>query len=255
MSMDNGLGQAGVLQVIPEAQLQQQEQQRYSDQAAANQQAQSGGQDATPLIGWVKSQFEIFRNHRNTAAGWSERLLVSLRTSMGQYDATKLQEIRKWGGSDIYARISAQKGRAASSLLRDIYLGQDRPWGIRPPANPKVPDNVTQAIDSLMQKEGAMVQQQLGKPPQPTDVQARKTALLESAMDAAKKKAVQQARDSENAIEDMLRDGGFYHALSEFLVDLPKFPFAVMKGPVVKVIPEVQWPPGGGGAQNKFLKL
>ena len=77
-------------------------------------------------------------------------------------------------------------------------------------------------------------------------MQARKTALLESASDAAKKKAAQQARDSEDKIEDMLRDGGFYHALAEFLVDLPIFPFAVLKGPVVKVIPEVTWPPNGG---------
>src|SRR6202043_2505125 len=33
---------------------------------------------------------------------------------------------------------------------------------------------------------------------------------------------------------------------SEFIVDLPIFPFACLKGPVVKLIPTIKWPPGGG---------
>ena len=241
--MADGLGQAGVMQVIPPAALEAQLAQRAQDQAQANQPQE---QDPQQLVGYIRGQFEIFRNHRNTAAGWSERLLASLRTFNGQYDANQLQNIRRFGGSEVYARIIAQKCRAASSLLRDIYLTQDRPWGVRPPANPKIPDNITQSIDQLMAAETQQIQQTLGKPPQPSDVQARKTALLESASDAAKKKATQQARDSEDKIEDMLRDGGFYHGFAEFLVDLPIFPFAVLKGPVVKVIPEVTWPEGGG---------
>jgi hypothetical protein len=61
-----------------------------------------------------------------------------------------------------------------------------------------------------------------------------------------KRKATQQARTSGDKIQDMLTEGGYYHALAEFLVDLPIFPFACIKGPVVKVIPTVVWPPGGG---------
>ena len=241
---DQGLGQSGVLQVVPPAQLEAQLAQRDKDTAAANQPADN--QDPTELAGFIKGRFEIFRNHRNTASGWSERLLASLRSFNGQYDATRLMEIRKFGGSDIYARISSQKCRAASSLLRDIYLSQDRPWAVRPPADPDIPPEIIQSINALIQQEGVQVQQTLGKPAQPSDMQKRKTALLDSAEDAAKKKAADQARDSEDKLEDMLRAGGFYHSLAEFLVDLPVFPFAVIKGPVVKVIPTVTWPPGGG---------
>lgn len=237
------LGQSGVLQVIPPAALEQQLQDRATANAATT---QPQTPDVTPLAGYIKGQFEIFRNHRNTAAGWSERMLVALRTFNGQYDATKLQEIRKWGGSEVYARVVAQKCRAASSLLRDIYLGQDRPWCIKPPIDPTVPAQILQSIDQLMQHETQMVTQAKGTPPDPSDVAQRRTALIESARDAAKKKATQQARDSEEKIETILREGCFYHALAEFLVDLPIFPFACLKGPVVKVIPEVTWPQGGG---------
>jgi len=98
----------------------------------------------------------------------------------------------------------------------------------------------------LMKTEAQLVQQTMGQPPSPQDTQKRKQSLMESAMDAAKKKATDQAKDSEDKIDEIMREGGFYHALAEFLVDLPIFPFACIKGPVVRVIPTVTWPPGGG---------
>jgi hypothetical protein len=97
------------------------------------------------------------------------------------------------------------------------------------------------------------VAQTLGRPPSGSDMEQRKQTLMESAEDAAKRKASKQARESEDRIEDILREGGYYHALAEFLVDLPVFPFACIKGPVVKVIPTVAWPPGGGQPQVKMV--
>lgn len=248
------LGNSGVIQVVPEAVLQAQEQKQASIQAQAKQQAQGdlGGQDAQELASYIKGRFEIFRNHRNTAAGWSDRLLTALRTFNGKYDQTQLQEIRKFGGSDIYARISAQKCRAASSLLRDIYLSQDRPWAVKPPDSPDIPAEIIQAIQMLMQQEAQQVQQAMGRPPSGGDMEQRRMALMESAEDAAKKKAAKQARVSEDKIEDILRSGGFYHALAECIVDLPVFPFSVLKGPVVKVVPTVSWPKGGGQPSIKM---
>jgi hypothetical protein len=239
------LGQSGVLQVIPPAALEQQLQQR-AEQAVAASTPATPSDDTQQLAGYVRQQYEIFRNHRNTQSGWSERLLAALRAFNGQYEPTKYEELKKFGGSMVYARVIAQKCRAASSLLRDIYLGQDRPWALRPPADPAVPPEILQSIDTMLQGESQMIQQQKGRPPNPSDEQNRRDELLEDAKDAAKKKAAQQCRDSEDKIESLLRTGGFYHALAEFLVDLPIFPFACIKGPVVKVLPEVVWPQGGG---------
>ena len=241
--MAGELGSQGVLQVIPPAVLEQQLQQHAEQKAQAQ---QAPVVPPIELVGYIRSQFEIMRNHRNTQAGWSDRLLRSLRAFNGQYDVNKLNAIRQFGGSEVYARVIAQKCRAASSLLRDIYLGQDRPYCVRPPSNPPIPQSIVRSIDMLMQQEVQMVAQQLGRPPTPSDLQQRKRSLMESAADAAKKKAAQQARDSEDKIEDMLRAGGFYLALAEFLIDLPIFPFACIKGPVVKVIPTVTWPENGG---------
>jgi hypothetical protein len=244
------LGQNGVIQFTPPAQLEQQ----LSD-AAANKAAAAQPANAEPqypqLAGYVKAQFEIFRNHRNTNAGWSNRMLAALRSFNGQYDPTKLAEVTKFGGSTVYARMIAQKCRAASSLLRDIYLGQDMPWALQAPQNPEIPKDILAKIDQLVQQEAQQVQQQLGTPASPSDLQERKRGLLEQAEEAAKKKAAAQARTSQDKIQDMLDDGGYYDALAEFLVDLPIFPFACIKGPVVKVIPTVIWPQGGGAPTVK----
>jgi len=237
------LGPQNLLSVVPPAAL----------EAHLQRQAEARSQAAAPmaapvpeLAGYIRAQFELMRNHRNTASGWSGRLIEALRTFNGQYSPDKMREVSKFGGSQIYARLTAQKCRAASSLLRDVYLGGDRPWAIKPPADPDVPDDIMEKIDALMKREAEVVQQATGQPAPEDALQKRRLALLDSAMEAARKKAAQQAKISENRIEELLREGMFYHALAEFIVDLPIFPFACLKGPSVKIVPEVIWPPGGG---------
>jgi hypothetical protein len=247
MMQDPGsLGQAGLIGVVPPAELERRIAAQQALEANANTQQT---QDPSALVAFIRGQYEIFRNHRNTVSGWNERLLQSLRTFNGQYNEQQLMEIRKFGGSMVYARIGAQKCRAASSLLRDIYLGQDRPYAVKPPTNPDPDPQVLQQIEQLLGTERQMVQQGMGRPPNAQDEWNRREAFMTAAEQAAQKKANEQARDTEDRIEDMLRSGGFYQALNEFIVDLPVFPFAVMKGPVVKILPEVVWPPGGGQPQ------
>ena len=114
------------------------------------------------LAGYIRTQWDMMVRHRNTVNGWSDRLLASLRAFNGQYDPTKLAEIRKFGGSEVYARLIAAKCRGASSLLRDVYLGAERPWGLTPPSDPPVPTNTIQNIEQLVQAE---VQSQMAGAP------------------------------------------------------------------------------------------
>ena len=112
--------------------------------------------DMMQLAGFIRTQFEQMRRHRdNIASGWSQRLLSSLRTFSGKYSDTQLAEIKKFGGSDVYARIVAVKCRGASSLLRDVYLSPDRPWAIAAPPDPEVPPEILQTIDTLIRAEVA----------------------------------------------------------------------------------------------------
>jgi hypothetical protein len=242
------LGQAGLISVVPPAALEAQlagQQQQKDAVLMAQQQA-----PPEELVGYVKARYEVFRNHRNTAAGWTERLLEALRSYQGQYSASKLMSIRQWGGSEVFARITTQKCRAASSLLRDIYLGTDRPWAIDPPPEPEVPDEIYQKITAFVQQEAqqaAQTLQTVGQPPpSPDDVQQRQEALFSSAEDAARKKAKEQARRSTDKIDELLHEGSFYDALSDMITMIPIFPFVCLKGPTVRMVVELEWPPGGG---------
>lgn len=196
--------------------------------------------------------------HRNTVAGWSDRLLAALRAFNGQYDPTKLAEIRKFGGSEVYARLTAAKCRGASSLLRDVYLGADRPWGLTPPSDPVIPAEVVDAIEKLVETEVQSAQagappvpdptgqtagapEMPGKAPSVDQIQARVFQLMSAARDAAKVHAKDQTVVSEQKLDQILTEGNFYTAFAEFLTDMPIFPFGVIKGPTVRMVMDVQW--------------
>lgn len=247
--MADTLGQRGVLRVVPPSQLEAALQKQGEDRAAA--QAAAASPEMTNLASFIREQFSIMRNHRNnTMSGWSERLLVALRAFNGQYDASKLAEIRKFGGSEVYARLIAMKCRGASSLLRDVYLTPDRAWGLAPPDDPAIPPEIIQAITQLVQSEVQGMAQMGGQAPDPAVIRDRTLQLMEAARQAAKKKAAAQAKIAADKIDEMLTSGGFYKALAEFLVDLPLFPFACIKGPIVRIVPTVQWVQGKAVVQQ-----
>ena len=207
---------------------------------------QNSSQNVTPaeetgLSGIIRREWDIFRRHRSTNAGWNGRLLAALRQFNGQYDPEKLSQIVQFGGSTIYARLTAMKCRGASSLLRDVYLTDDRPWGLEAPADPEIPvevfTNITTAVQGEIKNQAVM-----GQPlPSPEDVRDRTLYLIEAARQAAKKKAADRAGIAEDKIQTLLTEGGYYSALAEVLTDLPIFPFACLKGPVVKMQPVVRW--------------
>lgn len=231
----------GVLRVVSGAQMTAAEQAEAEEKAAAQTPAQP---PQTTLASFIRNEFDMMKRHRNmNGAGWTERLLHALRVFNGQYDATKLAEIERFGGSQVYARVVAMKCRGATSLLNDVYLSPTRPWGLDAPADPTIPQNIIQSVQQLVMAEMQSLVQS-GQQPDISSLRDRTMQLMEAARQAAKKKARQQAAVAEDRIQEMLDEGGFYKALAEFLVDLPLFPFAVIKGPIVRILPSVEWQDG-----------
>jgi hypothetical protein len=227
----------GLLRVASLAQVQEHEQrQRDADMAARS----PPPEQYTGLAGYIRTQWEMMVRHRNTIAGWSDRLLSCLRTFNGQYEPSKLAEIRKFGGSEVYARLTAAKCRGATSLLRDVYLGADRSWGLNPPAEPKVAPEIVQMIQQMTNQQ---VQQMLaqGQPVQPEMIRDLVRGQVEKALDVAKKRATDQARQAEDKLDEILTTGNYYKSFAEFLVDVALFPFGCIKGPMVRMIHTVQW--------------
>ncbi|MGZ5095545.1 MAG: hypothetical protein ACXWCH_30890, partial [Burkholderiales bacterium] len=239
----------GVLRVVPPAALNA----AIKAQDEANAAAATGESEAAlnQLASYIRTQFTMMKNHRNTAnSGWTNRLLSALRAFNGQYDNDKLAQIREFGGSEVYARMIAMKCRGATSLLRDVYLSPERPWGIEAPADPEIPPEIVQSISQLVSIE-AQTNAAAGQQTDVNQIRDRVLHLMEAARNAAKKRAAEQAKISEDKIDELLTEGKFYHALAEFLVDLPLFPFGCIKGPVVKIVPVVNWKGGRATVEQK----
>lgn len=220
----------------------------------------------TNLSAHIMRLFDMMVRHRQSGSGWEERMNRALRMFKGEYGSQTLQDIRRVGGSEIYARVVSVKCRGATSLLRDVYLSGQRPWEVEATPDPRLPDAIAEDIDQIVRTEAqayllAQVAQQQGQPeipgvpginpggaqmqPMPEqDMIRRREQLMNLARDAARKKARDEAKKMTRRLDDILTEGGFYKALTEVLIDLPLFPFACIKGPVVKVVPTVKWENG-----------
>jgi hypothetical protein len=194
------------------------------------------------LASYIRNTMSDMRNFRNSE-GISERLLNALRTYKGEYDQTTLNAIQEFGGSDVYARVTSTKCRAATALLRDVYLGADRPWDIEPTPHPSIPKDVDAEIQQLVNIEVATMLQ-AGVQVDQQAVADRVDLLRKQANRASKKVAHDEAEIAGERLDDILTEGGFYEALAEFLIDLSIFPYAVIKGPVVRRKEQTKWVDG-----------
>lgn len=238
-------GAGGFLRVVSPAELDQQEQERAARQAASQRSL-----DPPDIGSWIRQQWMVFRNHRNLGSNpLNQRLLRSQRMFEGKYDPEKLSQIQSFGGSEVYSRTTAGKCRGTTSLLRNVYLGPERPWTIDSQPDPPIPPEVQANILQLISTEVQTLQMS-GQPAQEDQVHMRYVSLLHSAQQAARRNADTQAEAAANKIDDILVEGKFYNALGEFLLDLPLFPFAVLKGPVVRMVPKLKWVQGRPSLQN-----
>lgn len=193
----------------------------------------------TGLASFIRGRFQQFKNHRDSE-GISNRITTALRQYDGRYSASKLAEIKQFGGSEVFSRLTTVKCRGATAMLRDVFLGTERTWALDPTPVPTTPENVMASIDQLVGMEVVSFAQS-GQQIDPNLIADRRAQLFDAAQKAAVRKAKKDAERAGKYIDDMLVEGGFYRALQDFLVDLPIFPYAVMKGPTVRMATQIKW--------------
>jgi hypothetical protein len=205
------------------------------------------------LARYVRRGFEWARQQR-IMSGIVNQLLSALRIYQGKYDPQKLAMIKAFQGSEVYSRITSVKCRGASALLRDIYFSGERPWNLDPTPEPTVPGNIAANVVQLVQTEVETLRNG-GQQVDETAVKDRIQGLMEAAKKAEKRMAKKEADKAASFLDDKLTEGGFYTALSEMIVDLPIFPFACVKGPVVRMESQLKWQPDGTKQIDQVPKL
>lgn len=226
--------QFGVLQGKSLATMQEQERQQ-----AEERQSQPA---ITGLAGHIRGKFQIARDVKHMDI--EPRMVQNLRARRSEYDPEKLAEIRKVGGSEVYAGITGLKCRAAGSWIKDVMLGagEERPWTIRTTPLAELPPEINELI---VQEAMAPLKQALmaGVSPTPLQTVSMMSMMRDQAMAAIKEEADKRAKRMADKMEDQLVEGGFLTALDQFVDDLTTFPSAILKGPVIRMRPKLTWGP------------
>lgn len=177
------------------------------------------------------------------------RMLQSVRQRRGEYDPDKLAHLQAQNSSTIYMMLTSNKCRAASAWMRDVLLttAADKPWTIAPTPVPDIDPSIK---EQLLQGVYMMVQQMHaeGMDPSVQDVRQMILNAKDEALAMIKQHAIRAAERMEGKMQDQLLEGGWIEAFSQFLDDLTTFPSAIIKGPVVRNKPKLQWLPGPNGA-------
>lgn len=229
---------AGILQVVSPQQVSD-----YEAKVQAQREPPVQPVEMEGLVEIIRREFGDARNARYVN-GISQRLIESARTYRGKYTPEKLRDIRAFGGSEVYSRVTPSKCRGATSVLRDLYLsGSEPPWELLPTPVPTLPDDITEAVSGMVQAEVQRMEA-AGSPVSEDQIRDRMMELYDAAYAAAIRNAHKEATEASRELNDVLVEGRFYHALKEFLIDLPIFPIACMKGPTVRQKTKVRWKDG-----------
>ena len=152
----------------------------------------------------------------------------------------------KFGGSQSLR--PADRAEVPSGLLASArHLSRrDRPWAIKPPADPDVPDDIIQKIDALLAHEQQMVMQTTGQ--QPPEDAARKRIGVDpvGTGSSEEESGSSRPRYRRSGLKSFWVRGCSTMRWLSSLSICRYFRSQCIKGPMVKIVPEIKWPPGGG---------
>lgn len=241
-----GVSVGGIMTIRSGAQLQEM-QRRESEQ-----------QQHTPIIlnlaAHVRSCWQTARIAKEMTV--EPRMFKSLRQRRGEYDPDKLAMIRNQGGTEVFMMLTSAKCRGAGAWLRDVMLaeGSYKPWTLKPTPVPSLPPDMVQQLRDQATQELAMYMQTSGGMP-PNEILLREFLedLREEYMNSLQKQASFGVEQMEHKMEDQMQEGGFIEAMDMFIDDLTTFPAAVLKGPVIRRKPKMQWKPGAMGVAAELV--
>lgn len=162
-------------------------------------------------------------------------MLRAMRQRNGEYEADKLSQIRKQGGSTVYMMLTEVKCRAAESWLRDIMLDQGMPpWDLQPTSIPDLPPDAETEIQKIFGDKVVELLQTQGAAPTLEEMAELREVVVQDYRFKTLQEAQNRADRMKTKIKDQFQQGGWSAAFNEFVTDLVTFPAAFVKGPVVR---------------------
>jgi hypothetical protein len=178
----------------------------------------------------------------------NDLMLKAMRQRNGEYEADKLQAIRKQGGSEVYMMLTEVKCRAAESWLRDILLDTGfPPWDMQPTPIPDLSPDHTGEIQQAFAERVVEIIQQTGQAPSPGQMSELKELVAQEYRFKILQAAQTRVDGMKIRIDDQFAQGGWADAFNESLTDLVTFPCSFIKGPIVRRQRHLGWVKGPDG--------
>lgn len=192
----------------------------------------------TGLASHVRSCWEAARDAKQPI---ERMMLKALRQRRGEYEADKLNDIRKAGGSEIFMMLTETKCRGMESWLRDILLDDGIvPFDLKPTAIPDLsPEHTTAVTQAIAQKVIGAIQ--TGVPMDRAMMATFEEQAREDIRQKLQDEAVDRAEAMKRQILDQFHEGGALDGFNAFISDLATYPAAVLKGPVVRRSRQLEW--------------
>ena len=216
-----------LLRVVSNAELQQQE-----DTAAQAMQERQNQPMVLGLATYLRHCWDVAKIAKKPI---EDKMLTALRQRNGEYEASKLQQIKAQGGSEIYMMITEVKCRAAESWLRDILLDQGTPpWDIVSTPIPDLSPAQSQEIQDIFANRVLEMLQTRQQAPNRDEMAQIKEMVSQEYRFRILQDAQNRADKMKLKIEDQFAQGGWADSFNDFVTDLVTFPAAFIKGPVVR---------------------
>lgn len=199
-----------------------------------------------PLSGYILRRFTDYDSDRQTS-GVEDMTLDSLRAVNMEYSPEDISKIVEEGSSPIYIGLTSAKSRALAAFMKDILLGADKPYSISPTSVPELPDLIKEKVEEYFKNQDIQTAEDI------KEVNEHRRDLELSLAEEINLIAKHAFSFLENKIEDNLRKGGFYNALSEFIDDFAWSPTAILKGPIVTKKDKLTWSNGEAVVKPEYI--
>lgn len=223
-----------LLRVVDNGTLNEQERERQS--ALLERQTQPL---VTGLQGYLRQCWDAARTAKQPI---EHKMLAALRQRTGEYEPSKLNQIREQGGSEIFMMITEVKCRAAESWLRDILLDSGTPpWSIIPTPIPDMSPDVMGEINEAVAEQVTNMVRATGQAPTRQQLAEMKEMVSQDYRFKQLQEAQNRADKMQYKIEDQFAEGGWAQSFNDFITDLVTFNAAFIKGPIVRRRKRLTW--------------
>lgn len=204
------------------------------------------------LAGHIRRHWAIARQAKQVV---HNKMIEAVYSRRGAYTPEKLAQIAEDEAQPIYMMLFATKARQAQALLSDALVGTgaEKPWTLRPTPKPDLPE---EDVAEVLREAAAEVYERtvMGDPMQMEDIRGMLRDAKANIEHEVAERAREDAEKAEVEIEDMLVEGGFNEAMSQFLDDLPVFKTAFIKGPILRNVARMRWLENGAVAVEDGIK-